>query len=490
MYYTFPFFSSYVGYGEKTMPLMKALHRDLKPIHKNDYFYTDECSYVCTQLDYSNGEFIWRQVDADTPSSNEDIQYADIRYVILYLDKDAIDDLISKWEQESRITIFIAILPKREEESNRREKAITNLHKLYDAGKAIYLMDEEKIEGEKNICQEICQLANGLAYCIMAGTYFSDDRSVFYYALEKGFIYYAENEDYQIEKAFDVQKFIQDSHLPDHGAMTFDQVLFRIYCSHENEFLIEHLGHINNQFKLIKTGQNRIKWAFGFKQEEDCNDNFHCYAFFVQDKFPEYLEKRINLCHGLAEYAGSFASDLRTNKKIRIMETMNYFMEQELEREAWEKLSREFHWSEDTLKKCRRKVDWKEISNNDEIYWTDSMLEAFKNDIDWKTLSGSRSVSLLRVENLEKYKERWDWKELSDSQNIQWSLELIDRFIEYWDWETLINNYELGDLNLLNRGFLEKYRQYIPESELKDSRLWRYLREEKVRNLVVSDIAS
>ncbi len=172
------------------------------------------------------------------------------------------------------------------------------------------------------------------------------------------------------------------------------------------------------------------------------------------------------------------------------METKNYFMEQELEREAWEKLSREFHWSEDTLKKCRRKLDWKEISNNDEIYWTDSMLEAFKNDIDWKILSGSRSVSLLRAENLEKYKDRWDWKELSDSQNIQWSLELIDRFIEYWDWETLINNYELGDLNLLNRGFLEKYQQYIPESELKDSRLWRYLREEKVRELVVSNIAS
>lgn len=172
------------------------------------------------------------------------------------------------------------------------------------------------------------------------------------------------------------------------------------------------------------------------------------------------------------------------------METKNYFMEQELEREAWEKLSREFHWMEETLKKCYWKVDWKEVSNNSAIFWTDSMLETFKNDIDWKTLSRSRSVSLMRAENLEKYKDRWDWKELSDSSVIQWSLELIDRFIEYWDWDTLINNYELEDLNLLNRGFLEKYRQYIPESKLKDSRLWNYLLDEKVRKLVVSDIAS
>lgn len=172
------------------------------------------------------------------------------------------------------------------------------------------------------------------------------------------------------------------------------------------------------------------------------------------------------------------------------METKNYFMEQELEREAWEKLSREFHWSEETLKKCRGKVNWEGISDNDEIYWTDSMLETFQDNIDWKTLSESRSVSLLRAENLEKYKERWDWKALSDSSAIQWSPELIDRFIEYWDWETLINNYELGDLNLFNRGFLEKYRSYIPESELKGSYLWRYLRDEKVRQLVVSDIAS
>ena len=172
------------------------------------------------------------------------------------------------------------------------------------------------------------------------------------------------------------------------------------------------------------------------------------------------------------------------------METKNYFMEQELEREAWEKLSREFHWTEETLKKCSWKVDWKEISGNHAMYWTDSMLETFKDNIDWKILSGSRSVSLLRAENLEKYKDRWDWKELSDSSVIQWNLELIDRFIEYWDWETLINNYELGDLNLFNRGFLEKYRSYIPESELKGSYLWDALLDEKVRELVVSDIAS
>lgn len=165
------------------------------------------------------------------------------------------------------------------------------------------------------------------------------------------------------------------------------------------------------------------------------------------------------------------------------METKNYFMEQELEKEAWENLSRQFHWTEETLKKARYQVDWQKISNNDEIFWTNSMLEAFEEDIDWKILSGSYSESLMRAENLEKYKARWDWKELSDNRGIQWSLELIDRFIDYWDWEALINNYQLRDL--FGRSFLEKYQKYIPESSLKDSCLWDKLAEEKQRELVV-----
>lgn len=165
------------------------------------------------------------------------------------------------------------------------------------------------------------------------------------------------------------------------------------------------------------------------------------------------------------------------------MNTKNYFMEQELEREAWGELSSEFHWTEETLKKAQNKVDWEAISDNDGIFWTNSMLETFESYIDWKKLSRSRSVSLLRVENLEKYKARWDWKELSGNSVIQWSLEIIDRFIDYWDWDKLINNYGLEQL--LNRPFLEKYQQYIPESALQDSYLWRNLVEEKQRELVV-----
>ena len=98
--------------------------------------------------------------------------------------------------------------------------------------------------------------------------------------------------------------------------MTIDWILLTIYISHENELLVEQMKYLNNQFELANT--KNLRWTLGYKYDEE-NDNFHCYSFFTQNKFPKYLEKRINLCHGLAEYAGSFASDLRTNKKIRIM---------------------------------------------------------------------------------------------------------------------------------------------------------------------------
>ena len=162
------------------------------------------------------------------------------------------------------------------------------------------------------------------------------------------------------------------------------------------------------------------------------------------------------------------------------METKNYFMEQDLGKRAWNELSSDFHWTEETLKKAQDKVDWGEVSDNGEIFWTNSMLERFENKIDWKKLSRSRSVSLMRVENLEKYKARWDWKELSDNSAIQWNLELIDRFIDYWDWKELINNYQLQDF--FGRSFLEKYQKYIPESALQNSYLWHNLVEEKNGN--------
>ena len=54
---------------------------------------------------------------------------------------------------------------------------------------------------------------------------------------------------------------------------------------------MEQLQIVHDQFLLLNV-PDYIKWGFGYKNEDDDeNDNYTCYAFFSQDKFPEYLEK-------------------------------------------------------------------------------------------------------------------------------------------------------------------------------------------------------
>lgn len=274
---------SFVGYGEKTMPLMKMLSRNLNPDHRNgDY------SYVYERLDYRNGECTLSAIDVDGAKFNRNEQYALFQFVILYLDEDFITDFITEWKSEGYLTLIMAILSKQEGESNRRKKAIENLHKLHEAGKGIYLIDEEKVESKEAIFQEIYQFENSLVYYMSQELVTNIDFADFCHVVERGFIYYAEGENYQFEKAFDVHKFIQQSHLSDNVHVVIDEILLIIFMSQENELLLEYMEYMHDQFVLLNA--RNLKWGLGYKHDWE-NDNFHCYALFSQDKFPEYLEK-------------------------------------------------------------------------------------------------------------------------------------------------------------------------------------------------------
>ncbi len=58
---------------------------------------------------------------------------------------------------------------------------------------------------------------------------------------------------------------------------------------------------------------------------------------------------------------------------------------------------------------------------------------------------------------------------------------LIDRFIDRWDWRELIDRYDNG--KLYDRAFLERYKEYIPASELQNSRLWNEIVEQRKRQI-------
>ena len=147
------------------------------------------------------------------------------------------------------------------------------------------------------------------------------------------------------------------------------------------------------------------------------------------------------------------------------MEEKNYFMEQELEREAWKELSKDWTWTEEWLTKYQDRIDWNEISGNKQIFWTASMLDKFKQEINWEQLSIEASERILTIENLERFKNFWDWKNLSRNDNFNLSYELIDRFIDCWDWNILIDRW-LADEPIYGHAFFEKYQDYIPASKL------------------------
>ena len=155
---------------------------------------------------------------------------------------------------------------------------------------------------------------------------------------------------------------------------------------------------------------------------------------------------------------------------------------QELNKEAWKKLSREFKWNEELIRKYRDQIDWEALSCNYEMLWTASILENFKNYIDWKELSGNASEKLLTSKIIEQFADKWDWHELSDNSNLKLSYALLDKFADKWDWERIINRWR--DEELYTPDFLERYKEFIPAEEFKSSNLWDTLVEKRFDELV------
>lgn len=155
---------------------------------------------------------------------------------------------------------------------------------------------------------------------------------------------------------------------------------------------------------------------------------------------------------------------------------------QELNKEAWKKMSREFKWNEELLRKYRDEIDWKELSCNYEMLWTASILENFKNYIDWKGLSIDAPSGLLTPKIIEQFANQWNWHELSDNSNLKLSYALLDKFADKWDWERIINRWH--DEELYTPDFLERYKEFIPVEEFKSSNLWGALVEKRFDELV------
>ena len=155
---------------------------------------------------------------------------------------------------------------------------------------------------------------------------------------------------------------------------------------------------------------------------------------------------------------------------------------QELNKEAWKKLSREFKWTEELLRKYRSEIDWEVLSENTEMLWTASILENFKSYINWKELSGNAPEKLLTPKIIERFADKWDWHELSDNGNLKLSYAMLDKFADKWDWERIINRWRSEEL--YTPDFLERYKEFIPTEEFKSSYLWDALVDKRFDELI------
>ena len=273
-------FFSFVGYGERTIPLLKALKSNLN--------FNSEKTGICDmyyKLDYDSEKFHLYAFENDV------FGCIVMEFFIIYLDENNLDKFIDEYKFIlDNTSIVIAILPAKEHSLISRRKAIINLKRLYQERKiGIFLIDEDNIN--VSICNRIIQFINGLLYCTIHEIILSIDFADICTTLEKGFIYYAKNEDYPFEKAFNMEYFIQSSHLSDKLPVFVDQALLLFFFTLKNDIQMEQLQIVHDQFLLLNV-PDYIKWGFGYKNEDDDeNDNYTCYAFFSQDKFPEYLEK-------------------------------------------------------------------------------------------------------------------------------------------------------------------------------------------------------
>ena len=169
-------------------------------------------------------------------------------------------------------------------------------------------------------------------------------------------------------------------------------------------------------------------------------------------------------------------------EKINLAEGL---MAQMMEEEAWKNLSRNFGFTIQMLEKYQDKLDWKEVSENTTIVWTMDILEKFKKRISWKAFSEYCDESILTPEILGHFKEYFDWHALSSKSDLP--MFIYDKYSDLLDWKKIINTYDRRER--LNRAFFEKYRDYIPASAFKDSRLWENIVDEirldlenKIRN--------
>lgn len=107
------------------------------------------------------------------------------------------------------------------------------------------------------------------------------------------------------------------------------------------------------------------------------------------------------------------------------------------ERKLWKQVSRYMPWTEKKLDKHVDKIDWNELSRNEEMQWTESILSKYSNRLNWEELSENDAPSLECASIVKPFADKWNWER--KIHRVNWTIELIKDIKDFIDWDDMLN---------------------------------------------------
>lgn len=160
--------------------------------------------------------------------------------------------------------------------------------------------------------------------------------------------------------------------------------------------------------------------------------------------------------------------------------TNNEFLNSVLESEAWKEVSSRELFSMEMIEKFADKLDWEEISGNQNILWTVDGISKYANKIHWDDFSNSCPDNIITETTLNKFSGKWDWKCLSNRDVLYNNWSLLEKFADKVNWGEIITNWNIEK----PVEFFARFQQYIPMSKLQDSSLWRAMVEARSKKIM------
>jgi hypothetical protein len=132
----------------------------------------------------------------------------------------------------------------------------------------------------------------------------------------------------------------------------------------------------------------------------------------------------------------------------------------------WRKISENenINWSYEILYAFQNQINWEDFTVNSNAFKDKSLLVLFDNKIDWFGVNDIIGCSIVAnegilwdIETIDKYADKIDIQKLSRQTNVSWSETLIDKYIDKWDFVQLAHNESIP-------WTFELFEKYLDES--------------------------